>query len=132
MKLESIYIRCTEQFKEQLKTIAEQNGLSVSAYMTQLATKEINNNGGVNMNTGWNRPIDKINEILEKEGFNFKVYKERKDILIYDLVEGYSKEIMINGKSYVMELLQEKKEEEVIYKGVYLTRDGEFVTTFTV
>ncbi len=46
MKLGTIYIRCTQQFKEQLKTIAEQNGLSVSAYMTQLATKEINKNKG--------------------------------------------------------------------------------------
>lgn len=67
MKVQNIHIKCTEHFKEQLKQIAEENGLSVSAYMTQLATKEINKNKGVARLKGKKSFEEMVNELVEIE-----------------------------------------------------------------
>lgn len=42
MKEKQIIVRCTEEFKNQVKDLADNEGLTVSAYITRLIKLQIN------------------------------------------------------------------------------------------
>ena len=77
--------------------------------------------------------IKRINEVLKSEDVALEV-KIRKDVsLTYDLerLAGFSVSFMFEDDSYCLELLVLRNEEEIVERGVYITKDGEYIASYT-
>ena len=76
--------------------------------------------------------IKKINEVLKNEDVALEVTELNKDILLCDLerLAGFSVLFMFEDYTYCLELLVLKNEEEIVDKGVYITKDGEYIASY--